>query len=110
MELFNSQIEEAGGRAINFYSDLLRDFEVVPDIGGLENRIAVHVQHKFLLYHERIQRWVGDLITHAKERAGKFIASVDLPVDPEVLKGRSDNQSKALVDDFSKQLQVFALH
>merc|ERR1712032_920925 len=61
VSLFNSQVDEARGKAAKFYKDLLADFMVEPDDKELQSRMAVQFQQKLMLYHERIQRWVGEL-------------------------------------------------
>jgi len=107
---FNSEVDDARRRAIQFYRDLLHDFEVNPDIGRLQKSMAAHFDHKVQLYHERIHRWVGDLSTQAKDNVGKVLASVELPLDPESLRQIGANQSKTAVNSFSARLHAFAAH
>eukprot|EP00913_Durusdinium_trenchii_P033947 g31777.t1 len=68
---FNNKVEDARTKSVQFYMELLRDFDVSPDIPELRKRMAVHFQHKLILYHERVQRWMGELIDdHIVQGAG----------------------------------------
>jgi len=104
----NVEAEEAREKSVQFYLELLRDFEVRPDIAALQKRMAVQFQHKVLLYHERVQRWIGDLIAREKDVMAKFLAQTELPVDPEVFRKKSDNRTREVVTAFSLRLQAFS--
>lgn len=105
----NSEVEESRERSVYFYKELLHDFDVRPDVDELKKRMSVHFHHKLVLYHERIQRWVAELITQAKDGMSRVLAATELPVDPDVLKMSSENTSKLSVKEFSSRLQAFAL-
>lgn len=104
----NAHVEEARRRARAFYVDLLRDFEVQPNIGALGERMGNHFQQKLTLYHERVQRWVQELIMRAKDSFGRSLATQELPVDPDVLRRGGENSSRAIVKGFSAELHAFA--
>lgn len=105
---FNSQVEDARSRAVKFYKELLRDFEVNPDIKELQRRMDAHFLHKTALYHERIQRWVGDVMAKAKESITKFLAAQELPMDPDLLRKHGEAKSKEAVQALSSLLQTFS--
>ena len=89
--------------------ELLRDFDVNPAVNKLQTRMATHFQHKLAVYHERIQRWVGELILQAKEQVAKFLSHIDTPVDPDVLRRNCDNVSKVTAKQLSDRLNVFSM-
>lgn len=104
----NREVEDARERAVFFYKELLHDFEVRPDLSELRKRMGVHFQAKLILYHERVQRWVGQLISYAKEELGSLLATSELPINPDVLKSTCEANSKRLVKDFEAHLRGFA--
>ena len=101
-------MEEARTRSVQFYMELLRDFDVSPDIPELRKRMAVHFQHKLLLYHERVQRWTNEAIVKAKEGFGRSLAERELPFDPDLFRKTGEEGIRKTVADFSTRLQVFA--
>jgi len=105
---FNSKVEESREKTVEFYRELLRDFDVQPDIAGLRDRMGNHFQQKLTLYHERILRWVGQLAGHAKDSISRALGAVELPVDPDILRRHGENITRTAVQDFSETLQVFA--
>jgi len=105
---FNDKVEEARTRSVQFYMELLRDFDVSPDIPELRKRMAVHFQHKLLLYHERVQRWTNEAIVKAKEGFGRSLAERELPFDPDLFRKTGEEGIRKTVADFSTRLQVFA--
>lgn len=105
---FNANVEDARGKTKRFYEDLLRDFEVALQHNELRNRMAVHFDHKVMHYHERVRRWVSDVINKQKDEVTQFLASMELPLDPDVLKRQADNISIAYTKSFGTTLANFA--
>lgn len=105
---FNEEVEEARRRAVQFYRELLRDFQVNPDLTEVSKRMAAHFQTKLVGYHERIYRWVGDLIAVAKDKVGKHLMAIELPVDPDQLKQQGDKVSKQTSAGFAEKLNKFS--
>ncbi|CAE7254775.1 dnaK [Symbiodinium sp. CCMP2456] len=105
---FNDKVEEARTRSVQFYMELLRDFDVSPDIPELRKRMAVHFQHKLLLYHERIQRWTNEAIVKEKESFGRSLTARELPFDPDLFRKTGEEGIRKTVAGFSTKLQVFA--
>mmetsp|Transcript_5113 Transcript_5113/g.9176 ORF Transcript_5113/g.9176 Transcript_5113/m.9176 type:complete len:843 (-) Transcript_5113:172-2700(-) len=104
----NTKAEEAREMSVQFYKELLRDFEVRPDIAELRKRMDVHFQHKLVLYHERVQRWVHELIASAKEEYGKVLVQSELPFDPDLFRKSGEETSRSIVKDFAARLQAFS--
>lgn len=105
---FNSHVEEARGKTIKFYKDLLRDFEVSIKESDLKSRMHVHFEQKVAHYHERIRRWVNDLINAEKEVMISLLSVLELPMDPETLKKEANNASSRSSRNFHQILQSFA--
>ncbi|CAE7231674.1 Gbp5 [Symbiodinium sp. CCMP2456] len=105
---FNDKVEEARTRSVQFYVELLRDFDVTQDIPELRKRMAVHFQHKLLLYHERVQRWTNEGIVREKESFGRLLAERELPFDPDLFRKSGEEGIRKIVGDFNAKLQVFA--
>lgn len=106
---FNVQVEEARAKATSFYRELLRDFEVRLNEDELHKRMEVHFAHKVQLYHERVLRWVGDLHVKAKEQVSRFLATQELPTDPDLLRKVGENRKQEVLKVFSEQLKVFSV-
>lgn len=105
---FNNQVEDARTKSVQFYMELLKDFDVSPDIPELRKRMSVHFQQKLGLYHERVQRWVGELIAKEKDGFSKLLSQRELPFDPDVFRKKGEDAIRKLVDDFNAKLQVFS--
>jgi len=105
---FNAKVEEARAKTIRFYKDLLRDFEVSIRESDLKSRMNVHFEQKVAHYHERIRRWVNDLISIEKERMVEVLSVLELPMDPDTLKKEANNASSLSSRNFNKILQSFA--
>lgn len=105
---FNNKVEDARTKSVQFYMELLRDFDVSPDIPELRKRMAVHFQHKLILYHERVQRWMGELIAREKDAFAKLLSQRELPFDPDLFRKKGEDAIRQLVGDFNGKLQVFA--
>jgi len=106
---FNSEVEAAREKAVEFYKELLHDFDVLPKTDKLQSRMGAHFQHKLTVYHERIQRWVGELILGSKDQVSKFLQSIEIPVDPDVLRRNSDNVTKISANQLEARLRQFAM-
>jgi len=106
---FNMQVEEIRQKVVQFYRDLLRDFEVNPDVSTLRKKMDAHFQHKVMLYHERVQRWVSELTLNAKDALAKQLATIELPTDPDELKKASDKLNQNTTQIFVKRLNAFAV-
>jgi len=106
--VLNEQVEDARDKTVQFYKELLRDFEVSPDIGALKKRMAVHFDHKLVLYHERVKRWTNDLSARAKDDYTRFLNSFELPFDPDVFRKDGEDKGRGMVSAFEEQLQAFA--
>lgn len=104
----NAQTEEAREKAIHFYRELLRDFEINVDLTALHNRMNTQFQIKVNHYHEKVQRWVGDIIAKEKDTVDKVLKSIEIPCDPESLGQISTNTTKERVVAFAAQLRAFA--
>ncbi|CAJ1366466.1 unnamed protein product [Effrenium voratum] len=89
--------------------ELLRDFDVSPDIPELRKRMAVHFQRKLILYHERVQRWTNDLIAKEKDGFGKLLAQRELPFDPDLFRKKGEDAIRQMVSEFNGKLQAFAV-
>eukprot|EP00435_Cladocopium_sp_Y103_P003360 s2586_g1.t1 len=57
-----------------------------PDIPELRKRMSVHFQQKLGLYHERVQRWIGELIAKEKDGFSKLLSQRELPFDPDCIR------------------------
>lgn len=105
---FNREVEDSREKAVAFYTELLRDFELDPDVRALRDRLAHHFQSKLTLYHERVQRWVSQLIERAKEGVSRRLANVELPVDPVLLQSQGENATQAEIRVFADRLLIFS--
>eukprot|EP00928_Gymnodinium_smaydae_P022546 TRINITY_DN18899_c0_g1_i1.p1 TRINITY_DN18899_c0_g1~~TRINITY_DN18899_c0_g1_i1.p1 ORF type:complete len:866 (+),score=178.07 TRINITY_DN18899_c0_g1_i1:128-2725(+) len=105
---FNEQVEDAREKAMQFYTELLRDFEVHANMPELQNRMTVQFQSKLMHYHERIQRWVSELIGREKDAIGKVFSSIEIPVHPEVLKTSGENATRHALRRFSGKISDFS--
>jgi len=105
---FNEKTEAARLRAISFYTDLLRDFDVPPRIRDLRKRLAVHSERAASRYHERIQHWVNELIEQGKSRFQAILAALVLPMDPKDLDRQGFESSVLARAKLSEQLSAFA--
>jgi hypothetical protein len=106
---FNSQVEEARSKTMAFYQDLLRDFQVSLQYEELRKRMHIHFEQKVVYYHERIRRWVGDHISRQKDAVSQYLASLELPLDPDTLKRMGENVSVTYTRSFSKLLSNFGV-
>jgi len=106
--VFNEEVERCRERAQQFYKDLLRDFDVRPNLRKLTDRMDTHFQHKLVNYHDRVQRWVNDLTHRSTDTFGYAMEKINLPVDPEQLRATGKKESDLLVQKFSAQLDAFA--
>lgn len=104
---FNAKVEEARERSVQFYTELLRDFEVRPDISELQKRMAVGFGHKLILYHERVQRWVGEKMAELKDQHNSFLMQTELPCDPSWLRKKGEERSRDAVRLFGGTLEAF---
>jgi hypothetical protein len=105
---FNTKVEESRAKAIHFYKELLRDFEVSIREGDLKLRMNVHFEQKVAYYHERIRRWVNDLIAKEKEVMSELLVGMELPIDPDVLKKDASSASARSSKHFHEVMQNFA--
>eukprot|EP00434_Breviolum_minutum_P020497 symbB.v1.2.018073.t1/scaffold1429.1/size119369/1 len=105
---FNNKVEDARTKSVQFYMELLRDFDVRPDIPELRKRMGVHFQSKLGFYHGRVQQWLGDLIAREKEGFSKLLSHRELPFDPDLFRKKGEDAIRKLVDDFNAKLQAFA--
>jgi len=105
---FNRDVENARERSVQFYRELLRDFDINADIRALRDRMANHFQLKMTLYHERVQRWVGELVVRSKDAVARHLNHIELPVDPNTIRADGENITKFKIKAFSDQLLVFA--
>jgi len=105
---FNQDLEAARAKAMAFYRELLRDFDIIPEDGALRERFNNHFRNKLTLYHERVHRWVGQLIEVAKDVLTRRLAAIELPIDPTILQGEGDNITKSQLTWFSEQLVAFS--
>mmetsp|Transcript_102753 Transcript_102753/g.295871 ORF Transcript_102753/g.295871 Transcript_102753/m.295871 type:complete len:837 (-) Transcript_102753:87-2597(-) len=105
---FNSHVEKARGRSKEFYKELLRDFDMRPEYTRLGELMDKHFQHKLLLYHERIQRWVQELIAESKDVMMRTLMKTELPVDPATLLRSGEVATRSIVQDFASRLHSFA--
>mmetsp|Transcript_114630 Transcript_114630/g.331255 ORF Transcript_114630/g.331255 Transcript_114630/m.331255 type:complete len:842 (-) Transcript_114630:153-2678(-) len=108
VSVFNAEVEARRERAHEFYRELLRDFDVRPNFRKLADKIDHHFQHKLVQYHERIQRWVQDLVHRAKDTFANAMERVELPMDPAALKQLGEKDSKVLRQEFASHLQAFS--
>eukprot|EP00929_Paragymnodinium_shiwhaense_P102316 TRINITY_DN6551_c0_g1_i1.p1 TRINITY_DN6551_c0_g1~~TRINITY_DN6551_c0_g1_i1.p1 ORF type:complete len:862 (-),score=241.15 TRINITY_DN6551_c0_g1_i1:302-2887(-) len=105
---FNEQVEAARVKAMHFYKELLRDFDVATNVNEMRNKMAVHFQSKLLHYHERVQRWAGEQIMKKKDVFTKYLQQIDLPADPDVLKKAAEKEVAKSVAAFGEVLQAFS--
>jgi hypothetical protein len=104
----NAYVEEAREKTVSFYEDLLRDFEVVLQYNDLKSRMAVHFEQKMSHYHERVRRWISDVINQYKEKVAQFLETLEIPMDPDTLKRDALNISNVHAKAFDKMLHDFA--
>jgi hypothetical protein len=105
---FNTKVEESRAKAMHFYKELLRDFEVSIREADLKSRMNVHFEQKVAYYHERIRRWVNDLIAKEKEVMSELLGAMELPIDPDVLDRDASNASARSSKHFQEVMQHFA--
>jgi len=105
---FNSEVEVAREKTLAFYKDLLRNFDVSLEFGELRSRMGNRFAHKLTLYHERIQRWVSEMIQQAKDDTARLLASVELPMDPSALSAKSETTLAAATKDFTSRISTFS--
>jgi len=104
---FNAKVEDARVKANQFYQDLLRDFDVTFQKTELRKRMEGHFEQKVMYYHERIRRWVGDHITKQKDEVSQFLATLELPMDPDTLKRQAEKLITEFAKRFTKELTGF---
>jgi len=78
----NLRLEKARVRAADFYQQLIRDFEVKPNLAELRHRMESKLEQAVLLYHGRVKQWVGELVSRAKAQVSALLAVQALPTDP----------------------------
>mmetsp|Transcript_64893 Transcript_64893/g.120751 ORF Transcript_64893/g.120751 Transcript_64893/m.120751 type:complete len:863 (-) Transcript_64893:164-2752(-) len=105
--VLNTGIADAREKTVKFYKELLRNFDVVPNVGELRNRMAVHFNHKLLYYHERVQRWVGNEIEVEKDNFLQFLNALTVPMDPDALRKQCEASISIRVKGFASKLTDF---
>lgn len=105
---FNSEVEQARVKTVEFYTELLHNFEVPLELEDLRHRMGKLFTYKLTLYYERVQRWVSVLTLQAKEELMNILSPVALPVHPDSLARIVEEASAALVDAFGRTLTNFS--
>jgi len=107
LSVFNTQVEEARGKAVRFYADLLHDFIAQPDEVELHRRMTPAFEKKKKAYHGRVFNWVHDSIAAAEKEVSDSLASKELPEDPPLLEERSKVEMQAARERFSQKIAGF---
>mmetsp|Transcript_89612 Transcript_89612/g.141448 ORF Transcript_89612/g.141448 Transcript_89612/m.141448 type:complete len:870 (-) Transcript_89612:259-2868(-) len=105
---FNAQVESARDRAVGFYRNLIRDFNVRPQMTELRQRMDRHFDQKSHQYHERVRRWVADLLAETRDRMTAYLESFVLPMDPELLKRLGQSASESYTKNITSLLSSFS--
>merc|ERR1719253_583108 len=105
---FNADVEGARDKAIRFYRELLKDFEVNMKIADLQGRMKGHFVTKVTHYHDRIRRWVMESLANDKDTYLKTLQSMEVPIDPDELKKKSDSVAASTTRSLTSALGTFA--
>lgn len=105
---FNGEVEDRREKATKFYRQLIRDFQVRPQMGELRQRMDRHFHRKLQTYHERTRRWMLELLTQGKESLSKYLSSLELPMDPAELDKSGKGTMERLTSNFSKIVAEFS--
>jgi len=104
---FNDKMDEARGKAIKFYEEMLRDFNTAPQINKLKNSMKISFQRRVSYYHERILSWVEELISIVKGQFQMTLQSVDLPIEPARLDKLATDEINLHALNFKKRMDTF---
>lgn len=108
LETFNTRLESARDQALRFYHRLLKDFGVRPQASKLQDRMDAHFRKLLARYHERIRRWIADLIGDGKARFAQFLDGRELPADPVTLERDGQAQLEKIEQGLFTLLRAFA--
>jgi len=106
---FNVALESAREHCVFFYKELLRDFEVSLNVRDLHLRMDNHFQSKQMLYHERIHRWIRQLIDASKDAMNRYLEQIELPIGPDVLKKQTMEVIKDSVQKLDGRVKAFGV-
>jgi len=104
---FNAKAEDARRRAVDFYKEMIKDFDVMPQTAELVRLMDVHFEHAVAAWHGATRRWVADLTVQFKRQLESKLAAQELPVNPEELKNLGQDCMNAAAQNFSKILDAF---
>jgi hypothetical protein len=104
---FNAKAEDARKRAVDFYQEMIKDFDVMPQTAELVRLMDVHFEHAVAAWHGAVRRWIADLTMKFKKHVDSKLAEQKLPVNPEELKKLGQATSKNATDTFSQILDNF---
>lgn len=82
---FNALVETSREHALDFYRELLRDFDVTPRTAELVQLMDVHFQQVLTAYYSRIRQWITRLIAQYKKELELKLPAAQLPMDPRQL-------------------------
>lgn len=104
---FNAKAESSRKRAVDFYQDMIKDFDVMPQTAELVRLMDLHFESAVAAWHDAVRRWVADLTLQFKRHVGSKLAEQELPVNPEELKKLGQVTLKNATDTFSRVLDAF---
>jgi len=104
---FNERAENSRKRAVDFYQEMIRDFDVMPQTAELVQLMDTHFEHVVAIWHGAVRRWVADLTAQLKKQVESTLASHELPMNPEELKVVGQTASTNATQTFSKILDAF---
>jgi hypothetical protein len=105
---FNGQVESAREKAMSFYRHLMQEFYVWPQTGELRKRMDRHFERKLQTYHERIRRWVSELISQMREGMAAYLVTLALPMDPATLEKFGKSAAQTYTQNMTSLLKTFS--
>ncbi|CAD7929976.1 unnamed protein product [Amoebophrya sp. A25] len=91
--VFNDRIALARDRTLKFYTELLKDFDVAPDLEGLQTKMAAIVKQAVSQYAAKVHRFVRSLVDELKEVYKAKLGQLSLPHEPETLRRTVQEES-----------------
>jgi len=104
LAVFNAKAEDARKRAVDFYQEMIKDFDVMPQTAELVQLMDAHFEHAVAAWHDAVRRWIADLTMQFKRHVSSKLAEQQLPVNPEELKKLGQVTLKNATDTFSRSV------
>lgn len=108
LRVFNSRLEQARSKALAFYNQLIKDFDVKGREMELKKQMEADVLQGLLpLYSERVRGWAADLVARSKDRMERHLNNQVLPMDPASLEALSREALDQVVKNFTARFDAF---